>query len=362
MDVPARPQVAQELAPRLVVPGIPDRGDRRTGGVEDALPRHVLGFGARDLGADQAQQGQRRGRNPTMQELGPCSAALVLARFQPAPRHGQDRPAMAFLGQAQRHIDHGQAGTDQKQRLVRLDVVERAARPRVRNEIAGIVKPAIRATRRSRRQIAHGQGDDVALDFPPIGQQNAAFAVQQPHRLAAHAAEAGACLGRQSLSNPLFHIIAEQPARHIGGIEIEAAFDQRVSDLAAPLAQPFTEAGRQPDLHAADRHIEQVVGPAGAIGDAPAQLLLRFDDDDTPVRPCPVQLEPEQSAGKTAANDDDGGRVRGGHGRLRMVENVTIPSPETTRPVKEKRVCCRDQTAARTAAKRTSSATMYGPT
>lgn len=77
------------------------------------------------------------------------------------------------------------------------------------------------------------------------------------------------------------------------------------------MLQPIGKARLETDLHATDRHIEEMFRTARAVGHAAAQALLGLGDDDSPIRTFSMQLEAERGAAETAAYND---HCFGGHG------------------------------------------------
>ena len=212
---------------------------------------------------------------------------------------------MSALGEAQRNVDRRQSAADQQQRLRGIHIGEGIQRPGIRNEESAIVQPSIGAARGARWQVAHGEDDDICRNLTAIGQQHPAIVRKQTHHLATHTAQAHQRLAVECLIDAFLYIIAEQPSRHIGSSKIESAFHQCVGDRAAAALKPFGKARFETNLHPADRHIEQVIGPACAVGHPAAEVFFRLRNDDAPVRAAPVQLESEDGAAESTADDND---------------------------------------------------------
>ncbi len=213
MDVPARPQVAQELKSFIERPLVPDRRHDRSCSIEDALPGDALCRRFGDLLPKDPQQLTGGRGKFALQEGGPYPSRFMHGRQKTSPRDGKDGSAMAVALQMQSDIDHGQACADQKHGLRWRDVFQSIGRPRIGDKVAGVVEPTIRTAWWSRRQIPHGQHQKIGFDLTPVCQKHATPGrTKKSNDFAPHGMKPIAAFDAERGLDALLHVIAKQDA------------------------------------------------------------------------------------------------------------------------------------------------------
>jgi hypothetical protein len=180
-------------------------------------------------------------------------------RKQAAARDRQQRALAAERSELEGYVDHGQTGPHQQQGIVWPHLRKGVGRPGVGDESGTVVEPGVGTARASGGEVAGGQDDEVGVDLATVGEPQAPpRRVEDADRLAANGDEAGARPGGQGLHEARLEVVAEEPTRREGGLQVSAALLERRGQSPRGRRrrlQPVPEPGRQADLHPADRHI-----------------------------------------------------------------------------------------------------------
>ena len=234
----------------------------------------------------------------------------MAARGKAATGQREDLAAKPPRIEQKRGIDRGQAGADQNDAVVVRQPLRDVRAPRI-GAIAGDRR--VDAGRGVRRQVAQRQHRDVGGDPRTIGhgQRDAGAGAVDRADLARHQ--------------------PQPPARLCGGgiqhgAQIGAVDAPGHEAVAIPLAlarQPFDEMAGfvGQGAHPLGADVEQVIGMRRAIGDA-ARQLLGPPLDQGHARPLmPEEVDREQGARETGADDHDmigvGGEKQVGLGHRR---------------------------------------------
>ncbi len=184
-----RRQVPDELRALGRAPAVPDARDGGAHHVHHALPGHALRLGLLRLAAQQPHQRARRCMVLVCLcgsvEHVPASARAMRQRKIAAPRDRLHLARVAGARELQRHVHHREAGAQEHDGRILLQSVERIVGPGIGHEEWRVVEPRIPGRRRTRRQIAGRQHDDVGGDLASIGEEDAARGeFEQADRLA----------------------------------------------------------------------------------------------------------------------------------------------------------------------------------
>ena len=151
---------------------------------------------------------------------------------------------------------------------------------------------------RRRAEIAEGEHDGVGLDRLPARQPHLLAAIGRLDRRRFAGDELEPVAGR---GHELGHIVAEQHARRI--------IVGRAAARAEPAGEMLGIVG--PDAHPLGGDVEQMLGPAGAVGGAARRLALALDQGDLPGA-LAQQMQGLQRARRARADDRDPSPYRRG--------------------------------------------------
>ncbi len=225
----------------------------------------------------------------------------MAARQQAAAGQGIDAAAMAGIEQGDDAVHHGQPGADQQHRRLRIQV---RRRPRIPG-IAEIMRRGVLVRENCRRPGRPRRLHSGGRCRPPRPARRGPVRSPWPRP----GPDAGCGRGRSARSR-----CPADPGcrRHRAGAarRYRPCRPRRRRWRCCRAAEPIHEMIGLVDegAHAAGAHIQQMVGVAGGIGEAAAELGVLLDQIDPAVGQRTLeQLHRQQRAAETGADDRDPG-------------------------------------------------------
>ena len=211
-------------------------------------------------------------------------------RPQPPPRQGDHAARKPARVELERHVDRGQAGAEQYDRVALAQPLPRLGAPRV-VEIAAIGdRGGIDPRRRVRRQVAGGEDDAVGGDQAAVGETHARrldvdhVALDQRQPVVAHRLER------------LGEIAAVDLPRHEAGPRPAAMIAQPAHEMLGIVGEC---------AHPPGADVEQVARLRRAIRDATRELTGIALDHRCPRAVEAEEIDGEQRPREAAADDRD---------------------------------------------------------
>ncbi len=310
MHVPERTQVTQKpLALARRKPGPQLRRDRAQV-VHDLAPIQSRRRAAPDFVPKPAEQSPRAARlfaqhRRSMRRRRLRRRAMRL-RQQPAPRHGDHRPAMPAPCQAERDVDHRQSRPHEQQRIIGPTTRQRALRPWVGNPARLVSQNAV--GERSRWQVPQCQHDAIGAHRPAAGQLDlcrfAARRQSNARRVVAVQMKLGdAAIRLARGAQHVFEVFPIPAARQkLAAVDVRVAPPRPRQKVIRRIGQP---------AHSPGRNVQQMCRTVGRVGHAAADRRAPLDQVNACWRPPAEELRGEQRPAAPAADDRDRGRHAG---------------------------------------------------